>query len=134
MNKCTLFLLFLCLLANGCSSLRLSESNASIREQIIKITPLGTEINEAEKLIKLKIRPQTFYIDFPAPNLPAMGVIGKPGVFIQDQWPLGIVPQGKSIGCQIGQNGIWKNVCAYWGFDSNERLMDVFVYKNSNTP
>lgn len=124
----------LCLISIGCSSLRLSESNASIREQIIKITPLGTEISAAGKLIKSKIRPQTFYSYYPVPNLPAKGVIGKPGVFIQDQWPLGIVPQGKAICCQIGQNGFWENVCADWGFDRNGLLIDVFVYKHANVP
>jgi hypothetical protein len=120
----------------GCAThgISLSKSEEQIRTSILKITPLGTPIEEVKIRIHTKIHPDSFDYEKHASGLPGTGVgTGGGGPIIWDQWPLGGEHHGKLIRCQIGSRGIpilsKENVDADWVFDDNDRLADVFVKK-----
>lgn len=112
----------------GCAThnLPLSRSEAHIRTAVLKITPLGTPIDETATLIKRKFHPETFYHFDKTTG----------GMKILSKWPLGGGNIEKVIGCQIGVYGNFVlnpiKVDVSWAFDKEDRLIDVSVFKTSN--
>jgi hypothetical protein len=124
----------------GCTTshgVSLSKSVEEIRASILKITPLGTPIEDVKTSIHTKLYPDTFYYFEHAVNLPGVATGGGDPIIL-DQWPLGGEHHGKEIICQIGSIGIplfnAEDVAACWVFDDNDRLADVFVYKTPDEP
>lgn len=123
------------LLSSGCtSSLWLYQSPKAIRADLLKITPLGTSFEKCADSIPKRIKPNTFYKWDQCPELPKKGVPYQANVFIQEKWPLGVIPNGKGIGCELGLLiDLWTIVCADWGFDKNGKLIDISVWTHFNS-
>jgi hypothetical protein len=107
------------------SALTLSLPKNQLREQILKITPLGMSKAEAERLIKAKIKPVTFYPGIFSPgNMPE-----------GEAWPLGGKNLAETFGCNLGKTNNWlvtyTQVDAAWGFDAKGKLVDVWVFKHA---
>lgn len=114
------FLLTIC----GCAThhLPLSKPETDIRAAVLKITPLGTPIDETATLIKRKFHPETFYYG------------DKINGMFSLNWPHGVRNVKKEFVCQIAIIGFVLNpiqVNAYWAFDKRDRLIDVGVSKYS---
>jgi hypothetical protein len=115
----------------------LSESEKQIRASILKMTPLGTSIEEVKASIHTRMHPDTFY-NYENINLPGSGT-GPGGKMVWSQWPLGGEHHGNVIVCQIGSTtdmGFIEDISvnAYWAFDNEGHLADVFVYKVTEGP
>jgi len=111
----------------------LSGSEEQIRASILKMTPLGTPIEEVKTCIQTRMHPDTFYSYKHADTFQLPGVV-REGKVIPGQWPLGGEHHGKEIGCQIGRSGLTEDVCADWVFDDEGRLADVLVFKAADLP
>jgi hypothetical protein len=113
----------------------LSGSEDQIRASILKITPLGTPIEEVKVRIQTKLHSDTFYYFADGGSLPP---VVKQGEWVHGHWPLGPRRFGKQFGSIIGQSGIplltEEDVGAYFAFDANDRLADVFVGKTPDMP
>jgi hypothetical protein len=130
-----LVIVALCRHPDGVSEhgLSLFGSEERIRASILQMTPLGTPIDRVKTCIQSRMHPDTFYFYEHADVTSLPGVM-EGGKVVQGQWPLGGEHHGKEIGCQIGQGGLFEFVCACWVFDDEDRLADVFVYKNAASP
>lgn len=104
----------------ACNSLRRSED--VIEKQLQSITPLGTQYNVAVKLLE-----QNFTEIQQSRNA---GFLKQEGV---TQEVVGV----KSIEIPLGHYGnfpfgsTW--VSAYWGFDENGRLLEIWVWKTEDS-
>jgi hypothetical protein len=112
----------------------LSGSEEQIRASILEITPLGTPIKAVKASIHTRLHPDTFcnYKDITLPG----SSTGPGSTMVWAQWPLGGEHHGKMIVCEIGRTGPFESVSvgAYWAFDNENRLADVFVGKNNEGP
>jgi hypothetical protein len=111
----------------------LSGSEEQMRTSILKITPLGTPIEEVKTRIQTKLHPDTFYYFANGVSLPP---VVKQGEWTNGQWPLGARKYGKEFVSLIGQSGWldWEDVGAYFAFDDKNRLADVLVFKTPDMP
>jgi hypothetical protein len=120
------------------AALPLQKSPSELRDAILKVTPLGVSFSEAGSLIR-GLKPKTFYTFDSCPDLPKIGVVGKAGVFVSKKWPLGLQPKGKAIISLLGEidkfppfiGVTYTSVGAWWGFDQDDRLIDVFIDKHA---
>ena len=111
----------------------LSGSEDQIRASILKITPLGTPIEEVKARIHSKLHLDTFNYFAHGISLPP---VMKQDKWVHAHWPLGPRSFGKVIACVIGETS-WldiEDVGAYFAFDDEDRLADVFVGKTPDMP
>lgn len=94
-------------------------SNGRIRTNILKLTPIGSSMEEVLVAIQEKNNWRIMtrsnergYVDFRSP--PGSGRVGE-----------------KHITAQIGRSGFLWYVRASWGFDEDGILIDVYVDKGS---
>jgi len=119
-------------------ALPLHKQPSELREAILKVTPLGISYSNACSKIK-GLSPKTFYTFDTCPELPKNGLVGKAGVFVSNTWPRGTHPDGKAIICLLGEIDkfppfiglTYTSVVAWWGFNDNGQLIDVFVDRHS---
>jgi hypothetical protein len=126
--------LFALLFAATASALPLGKNPNEIRAAILMLTPLGTPFYIASMSIK-KLHPETYYTFQHCPELPKRGVVGKAGVYIAEKWPLVTNPTGKAIICRLGEINeslpfTDTAVDAWWTFDANDKLVDIYVGKH----
>ena len=125
--------IFVVLVSSYGSPLDLHKSQTIIRDAILKITPLGITISQATISIK-NLKTKTFHTFDQCPNLPRP--INR---YLNADWPLGTCPKGKAIICLLGEIDkfppfiglTYTSVGAWWGFDRNGILIDVFVEKHA---
>lgn len=105
----------------------------NIRTSILEITPLGTSIKETQQLIRTKMHPDTLNYYKQQISLPPVLINGK---LMRGQWPrIDMKHDGKQLGSQIGHRFFSPyDVYARWTFDSNDQLIDIFVYRIPRLP
>jgi hypothetical protein len=104
----------------ACNSLRRSKD--VIEKQLQKITPLGTQYNVAVKLLEQHFSEiqQNTNTGFLKQEGPTQEVIGVKSIE---------VPLGSYRNFPFGST--W--VRAYWGFDENGRLLEIWVWKDEDS-
>lgn len=108
----------------------LRRSQNYIKNDILKITPIGTKMEDVINIIKDKRQWEIDYISYdhgynrpgkPDPSDIALGretIVGE-----------------KSIRVFVGEytNVFTTSVTVFWGFDDNSRLIDVYVWKDTDS-
>ena len=98
------------------------KSEEKIQENLLKVTPLGTSMEDVLRVIEINKKWELVWISTEYPhndtNLHADYIIGD-----------------KSIKAYIGNFGIIfeTSVEAYWGFDENDKLIEIGIRKTTNT-
>lgn len=131
-----LFGVFLLTSCETSGALDLSQSTRDIRMEILRVTPIGTESAKVKVDIRDQMKPQTFRVLDRAPGLPSRGRPGVAGPGIGDRWPLGGKHDGLTFGASLGAMRSFAAihltptfVFAYWTFDEEKLLVDVYVGK-----
>jgi hypothetical protein len=101
----------------------LFKSEETLQNDILKLTPLGTSIDEVIKIIKTRKKWRITQIS------------NDHGYIYQKSYPLKEIGN-KSIRAEIGEYGfiLVTNVTIFWGFDENSKLIDVWVWKTTDGP
>ena len=113
------------LVATGASAIGLRRSEAAIRESIFSLTPLGSSSDVVLALVKKE-------------GWKSDGFNSRSGFLKQP-------PSGKSevvgvahIQAALGHHWTFPflttDVAAYWGFDKDGRLIEVWVWKTTDAP
>ncbi|MGA3266722.1 MAG: hypothetical protein ABSE16_07865 [Verrucomicrobiota bacterium] len=104
----------------GCSSLRRSE--ATIRDRLERLTPLGTQYDVAFQTLEhhfshVQINETTGFLRQEGTHQEVVGI--------------------KSIQVHLGEYRNFPigstSIDAYWGFDKNGRLIDIWVWKTTDS-
>lgn len=109
----------------GASSISLRRSEATIRESILSFTPLGTSPDAVQAFVKKE-------------GWKSQGFDSRSGFIKQE-------PSGKSevigtshIHASLGHHWTFPflrtDVTAYWGFDKDGGLVDVWIWKTTDAP
>jgi hypothetical protein len=110
----------------------LRKSETYIREYLLKLTPLGTDMDDVIDIIKAKNKWKIFYVDnsigyYLSPN-------GRPSEGARVYPETSIVGK-KSIRVVLGIYGlVFKTgVSAYYGFDEMNLLIEISIKKDTDT-
>jgi hypothetical protein len=105
--------LLLATVLSGCAGLPLHSDEGRIRGRILEVTPLGTSVADARKIITTKIKQETFreshVLDETAFHV-RLGTI--------DRWPLPFLPL------------TYTDVYSVWIFSGADQLREVNVWKD----
>lgn len=101
----------------------LRKSKEEIRESMLKLTPIGTSMDDVLKVIKDNEKWETMYVSFE-------NGFSKPG----SRNPCTIVGD-KLVRVLAGRyiDFFKVSVSVYWGFDENSKLIDICVNKVSSS-
>jgi hypothetical protein len=101
----------------------LRRSEAHIRRELLRETPLGTQLASVQQHIAHK-------------GWSVLYVSEKSGFYDQRKRPASVVGE-KSIRASLGDYQdipLKANVTVYWGFDKDSRLIDIWVWKTWDGP
>jgi hypothetical protein len=109
----------------------LQKSEKYIREDLLKLTPLGTDMNEVIAAIKAKEKWKIRYIrDYVGYDISSNGRPSEAGnVYLKT------IVGKKSIRVFLGKYGLIfeTGVSAYYGFDDMDALIDISIRKDTDT-
>ena len=112
----------------------LYRSEESIRKTLLRITPLGTDMEKALKVIKRKVQWNVSYIDYEHGYFAQRWSKEAEEHYLTTGEPLVIGVM--SIEVYLG--GYWAffitDVTAFWGFDESGKLIDICVAKDTDSP
>ena len=101
-----------------------------IRERILKLTPIGTNMEDVIKTIEGKEKWETRYINYEHGYM-------RPGRPESADIALGreTIVGEKSIRVFIGEyrNIFITSVTVFWGFDENSKLIEIYVWKDTDS-
>lgn len=108
----------------------LRRSQKHIRKDILKLTPIGTSMDDVIMVIaenqKWKVRyiSDEFGYSRPGPSDPVDAALGRRTIVGE-----------KSIRVFIGEyrNIFITSVTVFWGFDEDSKLIEVYVWKDTDT-
>jgi hypothetical protein len=103
----------------------LRKSHEGVTKDLLKLTPIGMDIKEVEKVIKNKKEWEIMYISY------EQGFVHPYRYHLADDYVVG----EKSIRVFFGRYNflfIPMSVSAFWGFDEEGKLIEIYVVKNMN--
>lgn len=101
----------------------LIKSEAKIRENLLKITPIGTKMEDVVKSVESNKKWKVVDISY------------EHGFLHQRVYPRRTVGE-KSIRVELGEYRfvLVTSVTAFWGFDENSELVDIWVWNTTDGP
>jgi len=108
----------------------LSKSDEEIRQSVLQITPIGTNMDSVVKVIESKKEWKTTYVSYE--HGVSYGDLGYPDKPEDIALNRETIVGKKSIRVLIGEynNPALVYVTAFWGFDKDSKLIDVYVTKS----
>jgi len=107
----------------------LRRSQEHIKNDILKITPMGTSMEDVIKIIENKRQWEIDYISYDHGYR-------KPGTPAHSDIDLGreTIVGEKSMRVLIGEyrNIFTTSVTVFWGFDKNSKLIEIYVWKDKD--
>jgi len=110
----------------------LRRSERKIKEEVLELTPIGSSMEEVIRVIENNERWNVSYINHdlgfarPGPPDPEDVAQGS-NVTIVGEKSIEVI-----LGTYSGFTTFKTYVSTYWGFDENENLIDIYVYKISH--
>ena len=108
------------------------KSHDSLERHLLKITPIGTSMEEAETVIKnrFKLKDSDIHINMES----GYKINDQGGRYIDYLDKSYTIVGEKSIHFYLGSGGLSSSVGAKYAFDENDKLIEILVWSSTSLP